>query len=124
LPLTLAQKLRDRITLLAPTDDQDGTGRPEATTTYATNVYAGIEELPQQDSQIPGQQNFQTTLRTRITVRHDPNIRSNFFAVATSGRRRGQTYTVGQVVDPGVPTRGVFLELWCKLMDDGLSPPN
>jgi hypothetical protein len=122
-PLTLAYKLRDRVKLLAPSADLDDAGRPVAITTYKDSVYAGIEELPQQDSQIPGQQNYLTTLRTRITVRHDPNIRSNFFAIALTGPCKGRTYTVEQAVDPGIPTRGVFQELWCKLMDDGLSPP-
>jgi len=121
--LTLAQKLRERITLLAPSPDLDDDGRPETITTYAENIHAGIEELSQQDSQPQGQQDFRTTLRTRITVRHDPNIRSTFFAIAKSGPSKGRTYTVEQVVDPGIPVRGVFLELWCKLMDDGLSPP-
>jgi len=123
-PLTLSGKLRDQITLLAPAGDLDSEGRPLPITTYRTNVFAGIEELSQQDAQTPGQQDFKTALRTRITIRHDPNIRSTFFAIATTGRRKGQTYTVEQVTDPGIPTRGVFLELWCKLMDDGLSPPS
>lgn len=123
MPLTLAYKLRDRVKLLAPSGTLDDSGRPTAIVTYKESVYAGIEELPQQDSQIPGQQNYKTTLRTRITVRHDPNILSPFFAVALTGPCKGRTYTVEQVVDPGIPTRGVFQELWCKLMDDGLSQP-
>ena len=121
--LTLANKLHDRVKILQPSGDLDNEGKPTALTVYQDRVYAGIEELPQQDSQIPGQQDYKTTLRTRITVRHDKNLRSNFFVISLTGPSKGQTYTVEQVVDPGIPGRGLFQELWCKLMDDGWIPP-
>jgi head-tail adaptor len=126
-PLTLAHKLTDRVKLLAPSNELDTDGKPVALVVYKDRVYAGIEELSQQDSQTPGQQNYTTTLRTRITIRHDPAVRSNFFVISETGPSKGQTYTVEQVVDPGNTNpgiqRGVFQELWCKLMDDGLIPP-
>lgn len=120
MPLTLAQKLKemDRITLLQPSGTLDSEGKPDAPVVYKTKVYAGIEQLPQQDQQSQGRENFTTTLRTRITIRYDANVRSNWFA--TNG---GKTYTIEQVVDPGIPDRNVFLELWCKLIDDGSSTP-
>src|SRR5689334_11400910 len=116
MPLTLANKLREFVTLLQPSGTLDSEGKPDPPTVYKSLACAGVEELAQQDAQVQSRENFITTLRTRITIRHDSNVRSNWFVQWNS-----KTYVVEQVVDPRIPTNGVFLELWCKLIDDGQS---
>src|SRR6266550_4140461 len=109
--LTLGNKLVYFVTLLQPSDSQDGAGQPGAHSVYK-RVNANVEDLA--GNLLEKSQLLSSEVNTRITIRYNKIVRAGWQVLDSND----ETYRVDYVRDPGIPSRNVFMELLCKKTDD------
>jgi SPP1 family predicted phage head-tail adaptor len=111
--LTLAQKLIYKVTLRQPSITQDSEGQPGDHTDYKM-VWANVEDLS--GVLLERSQLLSSEVNTRVTIRFNKTVRAGWEVRDDVGA----IYRVDYICDPGIPQRGLFTELLCKKVDDGI----